>query len=364
MSPGAPFAGLGVVLVAKFNHRYHQVGLSLRDALRSLGADVTTVDLRTGGLARGFGATLQRRLRFALRRRKPDLVLSYKAAELGPEVIEALKPVSGARWVNWFPDSPHQLAISLVNGAAYDRCFLFDTFMVDRHKALGRPAEFLALGYDPAVFRPLIGAGDPAPIVFVGSPEVHRDRALGAVADLGLALYGPDRPNGPLFGDDLVRAYGRALVALNVHQFFAEDPSLARYGTGANQRVFELAGTGRVQLCDAKADIARSFVPDREIVLFRSTDELRERAIELLANPAIRDRIGQAALERALAEHTWAHRLRELVARVLQRSSPASPSSGTRSSSTFRSSPRFARSSRWSTRSWSTWAGRPTARWT
>jgi spore maturation protein CgeB len=315
VSPGAPLAGLGVVLVAKFNHRYHQAGLSLRAALQSLGAEVTTVDLRTGGLARAVGWTLHRRLKFALRR-KPQLVLSYKAAELGPEVIEALKPASGARWVNWFPDSPHQLAISLVNGAAYDRCFLFDSYMVDRHRALGRPAEFLPLGYDPEVFRPLPEAGDPAPLVFVGSPEPLRDRALGAVADLGLALYGPGRPGGPLFGDALVRIYARALVALNVHQFFGEDPALARYGTGANQRVFELAGIGRVQLCDAKADIARSFVPDREIVLFGSEAELRERAVALLADPAARERIGQAALQRARSEHTWAHRLVELVERV------------------------------------------------
>jgi spore maturation protein CgeB len=317
--PAAPLAGLRVVLVAKFNRRYHLVGRSLARALAGLGAEVARVELRDLGLARLLGRDLGRRLRAAIRRLRPDLVLSYKGAELGPDLIAALRPASGARWVNWFPDSPHQLEVSLRNGAAYDRCFLFDSYMVERHRALGRPAEFLALGYDPEVFRPLPGAGGPPlPIVFVGSPEPLRDRALERIADLGLALFGPGRAGGPRFGDDLVRLYARSEIALNVHQFFGEEPGLGRYGTGANQRVFELAGIGRVQLCDAKADIARSFEPDREIVLFRSGDELRERAIALLRDPGLRERIGGAALRRAGAEHTWRHRVRELAERVFR----------------------------------------------
>jgi spore maturation protein CgeB len=304
-----------VVLVAKFNPRYHRVGLSLERALRTLGAEVTRVELRARGLARALGFDLARRLRAAIRRQKPDLVLSYKGGELGPEVISDLKPISRARWVNWFPDPPVQLELSLTNGAQYDRCFLFDSYMVDRHRALGRPAEFLALGYDPELFRPIEPGPEPRyPIVFVGSAEPLRDLALGRIADLGLKLFGPDRPAGPLFGQELVRTYARSEIALNVHQFFGGE--LARYGTGANQRVFELAGIGQVQLADAKADIARILVEDREIVLFRTVDELREKTLALLADPAGRARIGRAALDRAVKEHTWTHRLSELVARV------------------------------------------------
>src|SRR6266849_4426223 len=75
--------------------------------------------------------------------------------------------------------------------------------------------------------------------------------------DLGLATWGPGWPRGPVYGDDFVRALGGATVGLNIHQQFGEGGDPARYGTGANMRVFELAAVGTPQLSDAKADIAR-----------------------------------------------------------------------------------------------------------
>jgi spore maturation protein CgeB len=315
--PSTPWSGLRVVLAAKFNRRYHHTGYGLRAGLRELGAEVVRVELRDRGVDRLLGRRLHRRLAAALRRHRPDLVLTYKAGELEPEVIAALRPLAPARWANWFPDSPHQLDLSLRIGAGYDRCFLFDSSMAEHHRGLGRPAEFLPLGVDPGRWRPRRRAGDPpVPLVFVGTPEPGRDAVLDRVADLGLELWGPERPRGPLFGDALVRLYSRARVALNIHQFFGEPPGRGRYGTGANQRVFELAALGAPQLCDAKADIPLSLEPDREIALFHTLDEARERARALLDDPEGAGRLGARARERTLREHTWRHRLDQLLGRV------------------------------------------------
>lgn len=307
--------GLKVVLVAKFNTAYHRTGLGLADALGELGCEVRRVDLRTTTWERWIGRSLDRRLGGAVR--GADLVLSYKAAELTPSVVEAAKSGTRAIWVNWFPDSPHLLDVALTNSASYDRVFLFDSYMVDRLRQAGRPAEFLPLGYDPAFYRPIPEPGAMVPLVFVGSKEPLRDAALARLDGLGLHLWGPGRPEGPLFGESLVRTYARAQVALNIHQFFGEPPAMGRYGTGANQRVFELAGIGVPQLCDAKADIARSFAEDAEIVLFRTGDELRAKAEALLGDAAWRTRLADGAHRRARAEHTWRVRLAELLGRVL-----------------------------------------------
>src|SRR4029077_7032456 len=83
---------------------------------------------------------------------------------------------------------------------------------------------------------------------------------------------------GPVYGDAFVRVLSSAVVGLNVHQQFGERGDPARYGTGANMRVFELAAVGTPQLSDAKAAIPRHFAPEREIVLYRSVEELKERA--------------------------------------------------------------------------------------
>jgi spore maturation protein CgeB len=275
---------------------------------------VATVEERTRGLDALLRRTLPARLEEALGRHRPDLVLVFKGATLEPDVIERLRPLATARWVNWFPDSPHLLDLSLRIGRAYNRCFIFDTSMVEAHRALGRRADYLAEGFDPDYHRPLVDPALPrAKIAFVGTKESYRARALESVADLGLAVRGPGWPTGPTYGDDFVRVFSNADIALNIHQFFGEPAGMGRYGTGANRRVFELAGIGTVQLCDAKADIARNFQEGSEIVLFRDPEELRARAIELLQTPTERIAIAERARARALREHTWRDRLVELL---------------------------------------------------
>ncbi len=308
------YSGIRLLLVAKFNRRYHRTGLALRDTLRAMGCDVAWVDERTRGLSALLGRSLPRRLASAVRRHRPDLVLVFKGARLAPEVVDRLRRRSRAPWINWFPDSPHLLDLSLRIGRAYSRCFIFDSSMVERHRALGRRADYLAEGFDPDYCRPRPDPRRPrAKLAFVGTREPFRARALEAVYDLGVTVRGPGWPGGPVYGDDFVRVFSNADVALNIHQFFGEPAEAGRYGTGANRRVFELAGIGTAQLCDAKADIARNFAEGSEIVLFRDAAELRARAIELLDAPLERAAIVERARSRALREHTWRHRLDELL---------------------------------------------------
>ncbi len=309
------FAGLRVVLVAKFNERYHRTGGALAAALEALGCEVARCEERTRGLDRLLARSLRRRLVATVRHHRPDLVLVFKGATLDPEIIAAVRAAAPRpKWANWFPDSPHLLDLSLRIGAGYDHCFIFDTSMVDRHRTLGRSASYLAEGCDPAYHRPL---PDPSwsrsRIAFVGTHEPDRARALESIRDLGLATWGPGWPTGPLYGDDFVRAFSNADVALNVHQFFGEPAERGRYGTGANRRVVELAAIGTVQLCDAKADLGRNFELESEVVPFADARELRARVEELLADPALRASIAARARARALREHTWRHRLEALL---------------------------------------------------
>ena len=159
-APGPlPFSGLRVVLVAAFNRRYHQSGLALAAALGSLGCEVRRCEER----ARGLGAILRRplagRLGAMLRRAPTDLVLVFKGTKLEPTEVVALKREGGGRWVNWFPDDPHELAVSLALAPAYDAFFTHDSSSVERHRTAGHRAHYLAFGCDPEFHRPLDGAG-------------------------------------------------------------------------------------------------------------------------------------------------------------------------------------------------------------
>lgn len=314
-----PFTGLRVLLVAAFNRRYHRSALSLASALESLGCDVKRCEERLRGLNRILRRPLAVRLAARLRRAPVDVVLVFKATRLAPQDVRDIKARFHARWANWFPDDPHQLETSLRLGAAYDCFFTHDSSSLAHHRAAGARAHYLAFGCDPEYLRPVPGSARWAtPLAFIGSRDPVREEALGQLGDLGLTIRGPGWPRGPVYGDDFVKALSGAVVGLNMHQQFGERGDPARYGTGANMRVFELAAVGTPQLSDAKGDIARHFAPDREILLYRTVAELKDGARALLADEPWRRGMATAAREHALREHTWRHRLEELLTVTLR----------------------------------------------
>jgi spore maturation protein CgeB len=313
-----PFAGLRVVLVAAFNRRYHRSGLALAAALESLGCEVWRCEERQRGLDGLLRRPLHNRLRAMLARRPTDLVLVFKGTNLGPSTIADLRGGTRARWACWFPDDPHELDVSVRLSPSYDWFFTHDTSSLDRHRSGGARAYYLAFGCDPDYFTLPEETGPRATrLVFVGSRDPARERVVHELGDLGLETWGPAWPNGAVYGSAFVRTLARAHVGLNIHQQFGTG-DLLRYGTGANMRVFELAAVGTPQLSDAKADIARHFTPDREIVLYRTIADLRERAGALLADGELRRSLAERARARALAEHTWAIRLQELLSVTLR----------------------------------------------
>ncbi len=90
--------------------------------------------------------------------------------------------------------------------------------------------------------------------------------------------------------------------------------SMASYGYSPATRVFEAAGAGACIITDAWEGIAMFFEPGREILVAENGPEVAEHLARLTPDEA--KRIGAAARSRALAEHTYARRVR-LVEDVL-----------------------------------------------
>ncbi|MCM0756446.1 glycosyltransferase [Desulfovibrio aminophilus] len=81
-----------------------------------------------------------------------------------------------------------------------------------------------------------------------------------------------------------------------------------------NQRIFDVPACGGFLLTDQREQVAALFEPEREVAFFREPGEIGEAAGRWLADEPGRLRLAQAARERVLAEHTYAHRLRTLFA--------------------------------------------------
>jgi spore maturation protein CgeB len=96
--------------------------------------------------------------------------------------------------------------------------------------------------------------------------------------------------------------------------------SMARYGFSPATRVFEAAGAGACLITDEWVGIEMFLEPEREVLVARDGDAVAARLEEL--TPERARAIGQAALRRVLAEHTYAHRAAQ-VETVLDASQPA-----------------------------------------
>lgn len=86
--------------------------------------------------------------------------------------------------------------------------------------------------------------------------------------------------------------------------------SMAKYGFSPATRVFEAAGAGACIITDYWLGIDTFFEPGEEILVANSGDEVKEILSLLTKEKAIA--IGQAALKKVLAQHTYTHRAAEL----------------------------------------------------
>jgi spore maturation protein CgeB len=92
-----------------------------------------------------------------------------------------------------------------------------------------------------------------------------------------------------------------AKAVLNVNR-----DSMARFGFSPATRVFEAAGAGACLITDAFAGVETFFEPGKEILVAGSGNEVGEIVCSL--TPERARAVGDAALRRALAHHTYASR--------------------------------------------------------
>lgn len=210
-----------------------------------------------------------------------DLVLSFT----GGGALDAVRTRLGARAVAPLygsVDPEVHRPVAADAGRQSDLSYL-GTYAADRQPALER------LFVEPARRRParrFVLAGSMYPADFPWQPNIHY-----------LAHMPP--PDHPSF-------YCSSRLTLNITR-----GPMAAMGYCPSGRVFEAAACGTAVVSDWWEGLDRFFTPGDEILIAHDTDDALA-ALDLDARA--RRRIGAAARERALAEHTAEARARELEA--------------------------------------------------
>jgi spore maturation protein CgeB len=85
-----------------------------------------------------------------------------------------------------------------------------------------------------------------------------------------------------------------------------------------NMRLFEATGVGAFLLTDFKDNLHTLFAPDREVAVWRSIDDCLSAIASASGDDDARADIARAGQARTLAQHTYRHRITEILGFVDQ----------------------------------------------
>ncbi len=296
----------------------------LAAGFRELGWETRTFALNRGPLLwrlqhkLGLEAALDRQAA-ALRREielwRPQAVIIFYPLQISIRLVQAARETTAKSLIigmvgDRFGDRQAAAA------ALFDRLFHADSGFLDLAEEYGFPANgvFLPHAADVNLFRP--GPWPRIPrLVFVANVTAQRQAIVDELT-CPIDLYGrhwrpgaaPQRVHaGRIPLERAAGLYARHQAALNIRH----EHNIVR---GLNQRSFEALACGTPVLNDDTGDVALCFEPGREILVWKSPDELDDLCQRVLTDEAYARRIGEAGRARVLAQHTYVHRARQILA--------------------------------------------------
>jgi spore maturation protein CgeB len=250
---------------------------------------------------------------------KPDLVLNQDIFHVDTSLARRIKDIGNPILIG-------QVGLLPSRGedwSVYDLMISQLPSVVRSFRALGVRSEVSHLAFEPAILDVLPAA--PAAdidVSFVGTVSVdHQQRIallLAVAARYNLKLWGnlpqalpSSSPlhrcfQGEVWGADMYQVLRRSRITLNSHIDLADREA-------GNMRLFEATGAGAFLLTDFKDNLDTLFAPDREVAVWRSTDDCLKAIDRHLGDDKSREEIARAGQARTVAQHTYRHRTCEIL---------------------------------------------------
>jgi spore maturation protein CgeB len=205
----------------------------------------------------------------------------------------------------------------------YDHVFTQDSALTSilSYASPARGVSLLGPACDPQDHRPLALSAEErtafgAQVCYLGYAYPHRIAMFEGLTDLDLRLWGVGWERSarldPFFRREAVhglkktRIYNATAVNVNIQsQNYQID--------GITCRPFEVAACGGFCLSEGRRDLARFFTEGEEVVSFAGAEDLRAKVLYYLAHPDERLELARRARERVLREHTYEHRVRQVL---------------------------------------------------
>jgi hypothetical protein len=251
-----------------------------------------------------------------IRQYQPDVVINY-AMELDGAFFREMKP--SMRLLVGHHAAPIPPGSDF---GAYDLVLsLVDNF-VAHFRRQGLHSELFRQGFEPCVLRRLGSVGRPVDVSFVGNlhsnhtarqqwlthmcEQIPVDVWMGSASRIPKTSPIRRRYHGAAWGTAMYQVLHSSLITLNHHVDVA-----GRYA--GNIRLFEATGVGTLMITDWKENLHEIFEPGKEIIAYHTPEECVELTQYYLDHPDERRTIAQAGQQRVLREHTYRHRMQQLI---------------------------------------------------
>lgn len=256
----------------------------------------------------------------ACRESAPDLVLCL-TQPMKDEVLQAVRKAGVRHLVAWWGDTPANMREMGLLSDGWDHIYLKDAAAVAKFKAVSLPAEHLHEAMNPLWHKPMGGVGNDR-VAVAGNFYGYRQFLVLRLASrgVGLSLYGARLPRwvdpaiaamhtgAYIVREEKSRVFGEALACLN--------STALNEGDSLNCRAFEIAGAAGLQLIEDKPSVPECFEPGKEVLTYRSVDDIVEYLARARAEPQWALGVREAGWRRAHDQHTYERRLRLIIGRL------------------------------------------------
>ena len=270
-----------------------------------------------------------RRLYKALKKYRPDILLIYGSNwGIFPKTLKKIKSRFNTRVIVWEGNLNFWKWYQTMSFPYYDHFFCTDSYSIP---LLLKPStglknvHFLGQGCDPDEHsRVSLSEEDKkrfaADLTFTGGGRPRRRALFEHLTKYNLKLWGwgwdesdilkPYMVKETVFGLKKTKIYSATPICPNLHSGLYQV-------NGISVRTFEVACCGRLPFAEPQVDLTRFFDVGNEVVTFNNPEDLKSKIDYYLSHPDEMEKMAERARQRAVSEHTYYHRMKELLEIVL-----------------------------------------------
>ncbi len=208
-------------------------------------------------------------------------------------MIECPKPS-----IYWASDTHLGYDYRLAMAKKFDHVFVAQKRALEDFARDGVPATWLPHAFEPLAYPKTDFASKKYDVGFVG--HINSENRIEALDRLFKEF--PNFFYGQRLFEDAAQVFGESKIVFNISML-----------DDINMRTFEAMGTGSFLLTNWIPTIEELFEDGKHLVLYRSLDEMVDKAKFYLANDSAREMVAAAGYEEVMAKHTIQHRVDRML---------------------------------------------------